>query len=158
MCRHQHAENAAHRGTEPIERLDIKPRDQRRQVCEIHPGVVVRWHSEIIAAAASWHIRADDAVMRGQRFGDRVKITAVAREAMNAEQHRRSFRSPPFAIDETMEAMRAKTFDAAFNHDPNISQKRSSLATPLTFGIGLAAKPPKRCGRGGGSILVYFTY
>jgi hypothetical protein len=35
---------------------------------------------------------------------------------MNAEQHRRSFGSGPFAIDETMEAVRAKTFDAVFDH------------------------------------------
>ncbi len=85
----RYADQSAHRRAEPVDRFDIQARDQRDHVGDILRHAVVARIGEPVRQAAPDHVRADHAIVGGERAGKRIEIAARARQAMHAQQHTR---------------------------------------------------------------------
>ena len=106
-----------HRCADPVDALDVEPRDQRDAVGEIKWEGVVRGVREPFAAPASGHVRADDAVIFRQSLGDRVEILGVTRQPMNADQGRCARRAGPFAVRNAVKTGWGEAGEMAFEHE-----------------------------------------
>ena len=104
----RHADQAAHRGAEPVHRLDVEPRDQRDHVGDVlRPGVELRV-GEPVGVAAPGDVGADDAELRAQRARQLVEIARRAREAVHADQHVAVARVAPLPIRHAVQARRPR--------------------------------------------------
>src|SRR5690348_14704737 len=62
---------------------------------------------------ASRHVGGEHAVCRRERFAEHVEVTAVAADAVHADDHVVVVRRTPFVIDDAMEAVRREALKAA---------------------------------------------
>ena len=69
-----------------------------------------------LRAAASGHVRTDDAVRVAEALGEIVEVAAVAREAVDAHQHARIARVAPLRIPHAMEPVRVQAQHACLTH------------------------------------------
>ena len=100
----RHADESAHRGAEPVHRLDVEPRDQRDHVGDVlRPGIELRV-GEPVGVAAPGDVRAHDAELRAQRARQLVEIAPRAGEAVHADQHVAVARVAPLAVGDAVQA------------------------------------------------------
>ena len=116
LGRQHHADQRPHRRADPVDALDVEPGDQRGAVGEIEREGIFGRILQPFAAPAPGHVRADDAVVPRQRFGEASKSWALRREAVDADERRRARRPGPFVIGDAVEARRAEAGEMAFDH------------------------------------------
>lgn len=92
----QHPDQPAERRPEPANALDVKPGDQRHHVGNVLPEAATVGVREPVAASAPRQVRADHAKLVAELGPEGVKIAPVARQAVQADEHRFIARpSPP---------------------------------------------------------------
>ncbi len=109
-----HADQPAHGGADPVDRLHAERRDQVRTRHRIGGDVVEGGVGEPVTRPPPGHVGADNvAAPRGQRGGKAVEIPAVPRQPMHAEDGRQPPSLAPRGVGEAVEPIRREEADVA---------------------------------------------
>ena len=84
-----HADQAAHRGADPVHRPRRQAAQQGHQIGRIGRQAVAGRIGQAVRATAADHVRADHAVRGLQRAGQRVEIASLPGQAVHADGDRR---------------------------------------------------------------------
>ena len=135
LCRGDDAEEAAHRGADPVDRFGAAPRDQRDERGQIGRKDVVVRVGEPVALAAARHVDREDAMGCRERFAQNVEIAAIPSNAMHADDDARIAGVSPFVVDNAMESVRRQAVELVPARFGAVSGMRSGC------GAFAAAKP-----------------
>ncbi len=103
----RHADQAAHRGADPVDRRQSQQLAKARQVAGIGRDRVVFWIVEPAAAAASDHVdREHPRALGGQRARQMIEVAGVAGQAVDAEHDLLGARLAPFDVGQLDRGMR----------------------------------------------------
>ena len=96
--REQHADQAAHRRTQPAHRGHVEPRKQSHHVGDVARHLIPGRIGQSIGFAAAEHIGADDTKLALHCLGQRVEIAPLPRQAMGADDDAARGRVAPFPV------------------------------------------------------------
>ena len=108
LHRHEHPDQTAHRGPDPVDRVGIEAGDQRRHIGEILGIGIGRTVGQPAAGAAADDIGTDDPGLVGQGGRQDIEIAAVAGQAVDADDCPRRSGDAPFGIGDAVESRRAE--------------------------------------------------
>jgi hypothetical protein len=103
------ADQAAHRRADPIDGCRVQARQQRHHVGHVLRDAVVHRVSEPPRSAAANDVGADHAVLSAQRARQRVEVTALARQAVHADQQARVGGITPLPVRHAVQAAIVQT-------------------------------------------------
>jgi hypothetical protein len=96
---------AAQRRPDPVDLLDVESCDERRHRIGVDVIGVVGWRGEPFAAPSAWQVGYYNAgTLFSQRFRQDIKITPIARQAVQADHRSSRSRGTPQAVCHSMEA------------------------------------------------------
>lgn len=84
-----HADQAAHRRAEPVDRFDVEPCNQRHHVGHVLRNRIEPRIGQPVGPATPGDIGTHDAIRIGQRGGKPVEIAPGAGQSMHTDQHAR---------------------------------------------------------------------
>ncbi len=111
--RGEHAQEAAHRGADPVDAARADVREERGDVGEELPEVVLERRGEPVAFAAPRKVEAEDARVGCQALRERVEVARVAAIAVRADDDVRVGTRAPFDIVQPVEARRTERGERA---------------------------------------------
>ena len=109
LCGQQHADDAAHRGAQPMHTVGASTGEQHGHIIQVLRIVVVAFIGQPIAFAAPDDIRADHAIVTAERMRQGIEVAAAAGETVCAYQHARVVDVAPLDVMDTMKPGRRET-------------------------------------------------